>query len=148
MEAFKMRYPMSMRLARQMEEMEELVERWSSRTGDEHSLSGRCTASNEELLLERLPYIAKIERRKGGSRGGNEVEKITTFRGIGSVSEEQSDDDELEAEAARDRAAMPPPAAPGGGLGVGGGKGLLGATTQLEDRVEKLWLSEDDIEDC
>jgi len=147
MEAFKMRYPMSMRLARQKEEMEGLVERWSSRTGDEHSLSGRCTASNEELLLERLPYIAKIERRKGGSRSGNEVEKITTFRGIGSGSEEQSDDDELEAEAARDRAAMPPPAAPGGGLGVGGGKGLLGATTQLEDRVEKLWLSEDDIED-
>jgi len=148
LEAFKMRYPMSMRLARQMEEMEELVERWNSRAGDEHSLSGRSTASNEELLLERLPYIAKIGRGKWGSTGGNEVDKITTFRGIGSASEEQSDDDELATEAARDRAAMPPPAAPGGGLGVGGGKGLLGATTQLEDGVEKLWLSEDDIEDC
>lgn len=143
LEAFKMRYPMSLRLARQMEETAELVERWSSRAGDECSLSGRCTASNEELLLERLPYIAKIEQRKGGSRSGTEVEKITTFRGTGSAGEEQSDDDELVVEAARDRAAMPPPAASGGGA-----RGLLGATPQLEDGVEKLWLSEDEIEDC
>jgi len=147
LEAFKMRYPMSMRLARQMEQMEELIERWSSRAGDERSLSGRCTASNEELLLERLPYIAKIERKKGDSRGGNEVEKITTFRGMSSSTEEQSDDDELAAETARDRNAMPPPAMPGDGLGVGGRNPLLGAATQLEDGVEKLWLSEDDIED-
>lgn len=139
MEAFHMRYPMSLRLARQMEETQELVERWSSRAaGDGSSLGGRGTASNEELLLERLPYIAKIDRGKGASRSGTEIERMTTFRGVGSAGEEQSEDDEPAAEAARDRAAMRPR----------GGRGLLGATTQLEEGVEKLWLSEDEIEDC
>ncbi len=128
MEAFKMRYPMSMRLARQMEEMGELVEGWSSRAGG--------TASKEELLLERLPYVARIEGRKGG---GGEVERITTFRGIGAAGEEMEDEEEA--------AGGGLPAALDGGVGVGGGKGT-GAGTGLEEGVEKLWLSEDDIEDC
>lgn len=124
-----MRYPMSMRLGRQMEEMGEVVECWGRRAG--------CVVAKEELVLERLPFVARIEGGKGG-----EVERLVTFKGVGGAGDEQSDDDDLAAEAARDRAKMPPPAAPGGGLGVGGGKGLL------EEGVEKLWLSEDDIEDC
>lgn len=142
LEAFKMRYPMSMRLGRQMEDVEEVVECWGRRAG--------CVVAREELVLERLPFVARIE---GGREG--EVERIVTFGGVGAMGEE---DEEEEGE----EAGVGVGAGAGGGVGVGGGKGggggkgsgvsgaegLLGGTTQLEEGVEKLWLSEDEIEDC
>lgn len=144
-EAFKMRYPMSLRLGRQREEMEGAVQRWCSRAavanlGDE-GLGMRSTACSEELLLERLPYIANIQRPKGGFRAGSELEKITTFHGINAPAGEQEENDELVIEAKRDRKLMPPPAI------VPGAKASGDAAAQVEDGVEKLWLSDDDIED-
>ena len=137
-EAFKMRYPMSMRIGRQKEEMEEMVERWMHRAmagaEDELSVAGRATASSAELLLERLPYVARIGEKKNVFWGGSDLEKITTFRGSKLASAEQSEEDELEADAAKDRAMMPPP------------KGLPGAGTQVDEGFGKLYLSDDDIE--
>lgn len=141
-EAFKMRYPMSMRISRQMEEKRGLVERWSSRAmmaaGDGDSIARRATASDERLILERLPYVAKIERWRHTLIEGSELEEVTTFHGIKALGEEQLSDDEIRAEAIKDRALMPPPAKP---------RDLLATAPQFDDIVGKLYLSDDDIED-
>ena len=143
MEAFKMRYPTSMRIARQMEETDNAVERWCSQklrgANDEDSATRMAIAPSEELLLESLPYVAKIQ----GGAAGSELEKIIMFRGVntaaggegGSEDEEEHVDD-----VAKDRAMMPPPPPPvKGGLSTG--------ASHVDEGVGKLYLSDDDIED-
>lgn len=46
--------------------------------------------SRKEMLLERLPYMAKILKFKGTTSSiiaTKEIEKVTTFTGIGSIKE-------------------------------------------------------------
>ena len=144
MEAFKMRYPMSMRIARQKEETDNAVERWCSQrmrgaAGDEDSVTRMAIAPSEELLLDSLPYVARIE----GWKPGSELEKIIDFRGTNAAAggEGGSEDEEDYVDhAAKDRAMMPPPPAPVKG-------GLSAEGSHVDDGVGKLYLSDDDIEE-
>ena len=143
MEAFKMRYPMSMRIARQMEETDNAVERWCSQrmrvANDEDSVTRMAVAPSEELLLESLPYVAKME----GWRAGSELEKIIMFRGVNTATggEGGSEDEEGHVDdTGKDRAMMPPPPPPVKG-------GLTAGASQVDEGMGRLYLSDDDIED-
>ena len=135
-DAFKMFYPTSMRLWKQIEEIEGLLDQWSELStstsgrqfstnphstrdietwqpmsssiianksslpdsGDQHSpplLVGGMSARTE-MILERLPYIAKIERRLADPSRKYELEKMTQFDGISAPTNEALDDEEID----------------------------------------------------
>ncbi|KAH0537096.1 hypothetical protein FGG08_006099 [Glutinoglossum americanum] len=113
------------------------------------------SAAHHEMVLERLPYMAKIEWRNPVPL--REIEKVTLFSGIAAQSDEIPDDEEEQEETtivqwATDRAnelgltprkKKPRPREPEiGGIGKGG----LGFQLPIE-KVEALILSDDDIED-
>ena len=134
-DTFKMFYPASLRLWKQTEEIEGLVDRWINTSTDQHRIGEvntkrfaselesvetwskkpsyfDCGASSSqevvapyivcgnlarvEMILERLPYIAKIARQGRMFHRMQELEQITQFRGIDTptdnVSEEEDDD--------------------------------------------------------
>ncbi|KAK4695974.1 cell cycle checkpoint protein, partial [Lecanoromycetidae sp. Uapishka_2] len=181
-DAYKMFYPASMRLSRQMEETEGLVDRWADRLRAGNT-SARKTISNArgifadinsknqttssrsfettlnvpegdevepvrttlsctkaELILERLPFVAKIEQGNAAPAHLNEIEKITQFHGINAPSDETSDNEIVDEMAPATRLAA---------LQHAGHPGKEAETLMLpvEEEVEKLYLSEDDIED-
>ncbi|KAG6999294.1 hypothetical protein G7Y79_00036g072500 [Physcia stellaris] len=149
--AHKMFYPTSMRLGRQTEEMESLVEQWSdrSRASAKHSenpdhdyIMSRTHSTQAELILERLPYIAKIQRSKSLHGQSPDLERITQFNGINMAADETVEDDDLTIMAKKDKALMPPP--PTSGKGV---KAVQDKAIELGEDVWKLYLSDDDIED-
>lgn len=126
---YKMYYPASLRLSRQMEEIESLIDHWATRnrsaglvpttlvdrqhseypgsaataaatpsglvaawnskmsesTAESSSRTGGINAAKSELVLETLPYVAKIEKSKKSSPGLYHVvdylEKVTQFHG-------------------------------------------------------------------
>ncbi|MCJ1403947.1 Cell cycle checkpoint protein rad17 [Xylographa trunciseda] len=133
-DAFKLFYPISSRLWKQIEEVEGLVDRW---TGPSTYTSGGHPSTNAqsfrgiemwkhnpsttglnqpplpepgdqpsrdllvggnsartEMILERLPYIAKIKHRLPASSRKFELEKMTQFSGISAPTNEPSDDEE------------------------------------------------------
>ncbi|KAJ4290146.1 RFC checkpoint protein Rad17 [Collariella sp. IMI 366227] len=88
-DAHKMFYPTYLKLWRSKEELEGLVDVWATRMlkGEDDSAAAR-----QELLLERLPYMAHIARRRRCSLNGpssnlriRDLERIVSFRGIGSL---------------------------------------------------------------
>lgn len=203
-DAFKMFYPTSLRLWRQMEEVESLIDRsaerykagtlhsrrslntpqsgatvasgigtyskssgplgnddYNSSSADVDPLCQCKNASREELILETLPYLAMIQRSKAAAFPDvRELEQITEFRGLDKLSDEIVGNNEVWSSLDRDAdratttafsrgssiktrtykqqpsgssaAAAPPPPT------------LRGET---EPEIEKLWLSDDDIED-
>lgn len=181
-DTYKMYYPISMRLWRQMEEVDGLVDRWTDRLragtapsgqmgstlarqfvgkhpkgqrpaatehepdpqsrgdADAEPIRTSLNCTKNELVLERLPYITKIEKRSPAAVHVSELEKITQFHGINAPNDEASDDESL------DEAA---PATQLTALQHAGQAGKEAATLVLpvEEDVGHLYLSDDDIED-
>ncbi|KAK2796076.1 Cell cycle checkpoint protein rad17 [Onygenales sp. PD_12] len=199
-DAHKMFFPTSMRLWRQTEEMDGLLDLWMRRLTDPttdissgavsrpegvaswknnrwasgaashddgHGSGGlgssgptRAMISRDEVLLDRLPYLALISRNASEIRG---LEKITQFRGVGGQSVDPVDGDLLDDSAydggsgvepwstSTDRAgdgASPQKRRQWGKFQQGGSKSFGPRLVQpVEEAVEKLVLSDDDIED-
>lgn len=175
-DAFKMFYPTSLRLWRTAEEIGDLVDLWvewglTGEAGSSNvkpqsgveSWSGRFASSSKpnapsgessaqeslprvpvrsnrtEMLLERLPYMALIRRHSQSSKDARELEKITAFSGVGSQSEELPDEEDdgatEEARHSKRKAGRPVKEERHGVIRI-----------QTDD-LEKLVLSDDDIED-
>lgn len=128
-DVYKMYYPASLRLSRQMEEVESLIDHWATRnrsaglvpttlsdpqhseysssaaaaaaksgllaardsnmsetTAKSASRAGGINATKSELVLEILPYVAKIEKSKKKTSGfyhvADYLEKVTQFHGV------------------------------------------------------------------
>ena len=160
--AFKMFYPKSLRLWKQIEEIEGLLDRWTDPSTDTTgccsstdsqstrnmkiwkprsssmitSMSSDLNLSNQsppplaaggkpartEMILERLPYIAKIEHRLADSSRKCELEKMTQFEGITALTTEGLDDEENDTS-------------------------TIAANMEWGADTGKLVLSDDDIED-
>ncbi|EQL37574.1 hypothetical protein BDFG_01157 [Blastomyces dermatitidis ATCC 26199] len=123
------------------------------------SQAARAMISRDEVLLERLPYLSLISRNPVECR---ELEKLTQFRGVGGQSEEELIDGDLEDSPCGGGATMDPWSAPadkdvfspqkrrqGSKLGQMPLSKSFGSQLILpvQDAVEKLILSDDDIED-
>ncbi|PGH13155.1 hypothetical protein AJ79_03862 [Helicocarpus griseus UAMH5409] len=202
-DAHKMFYPTSMRLWRQTEELDGLLDLWMRRLTDpttdissdttaiarprpdgveswkdrrwmpgsadhghdDHdretaSAATRAMISRDEVLLERLPYLGLISRNRAEIR---ELEKLTQFHGVGGqIEEEAVDDNDLGGNAYDGGSAMEPWSAPAdrdasspqkrrpiGKLGQISSSKSFGPklVAPVEGAVEKLVLSDDDIED-
>ncbi|KAG8530822.1 uncharacterized protein KY384_004179 [Bacidia gigantensis] len=138
-DAYKMFYPTSARLGRQREEIDDAVDRWIARArmglevdGAAETVMRSIGMTKTELLLERLPYIARF--RKGKAKRDVELDRITQFRGL-----------KLDAEAGEDEVVSVEPI-------PGQSKGFFGSigSTSFDGPIEgerKLYLSDDDIED-
>lgn len=108
------------------------------------------TSARKEMLLERLPYmvfLAKARKRLSSSLAIKDMEKVTTFHGIGGPSDEDPDDGdnaELGEEWATDKPVEGKSPRKKGlvirGRGVASG-------IPLPQQEQKLVLSDDDIED-
>ncbi|OJD19780.1 hypothetical protein AJ78_00279 [Emergomyces pasteurianus Ep9510] len=197
-DAHKMFFPTSMRLWRQTEELDGLLNLWMRRltyptmdiaTGTTIPRSDgveswknhrwmpgsfshepdyepttaspvtRTMISRDEILLERLPYLSLISQNLTERR---ELEKITQFRGVGGQSEEEPIDAELEGMPYGGGSTMEPWSGPTDKdvlsplkrsqeykLGQASLRKPLGPQLVLpvQEAVEKLVLSDDDIED-
>lgn len=202
-DAHKMFFPTSMRLWRQTEELDGLLDLWMRRLTDptmdisprttiprpdgveswknhrwmlgsgshdhDHesttdtsayaSPTTRAMISRDEILLERLPYLSLISRNPVERK---QLEKITQFRGIGVQTEEEPVDADLEDGPYGGGSAMEPWSAPadkdvfspqkrrqGSKLGQVSLSKSFGPQLVLpvQQAVEKLILSDDDIED-
>ncbi|PGH08020.1 hypothetical protein GX51_01460 [Blastomyces parvus] len=128
-------------------------------TSDYPSHAARAMISRDEILLERLPYLSLISRDPVECK---ELEKITQFRGVGGHSEEELIDGDLEDSPYGGGATMDPWSAPadkdvfspqkrrqGNKLGQVPLSKSFGSQLVLpvQAAVEKLILSDDDIED-
>ncbi|KAI9720756.1 MAG: Cell cycle checkpoint protein rad17 [Chrysothrix sp. TS-e1954] len=97
--------------------------------------------SRSEMLLERLPYLARILPPPPPSRSEspvplrNELEQITRFTGVGLSADDEGGDDEGQSAFAENRRRLKTI------------KRVAGEASDDELGVEKLALSEDDIED-
>ena len=147
----KLLYPASMRLSRQMEEIEDLVEQWSDRSkpamtlgelNDGDGLNAHIRSTKAEVILERLPYVAKIQRSKPLCAISSQVERITQFKGFGVAINEPLEDGDLTSGAMKDKAMMLPPPVPAIGHKFGQDNSV-----PLGENMGKLYLSDDDIED-
>ena len=144
-------YPTSMRLSRQMEEIEDLVEQWSDRSkpgttldelNDGDGLNAHIHSTKAEIILERLPYVAKIQHNKLLCATSSQLERITQFKGFRVATDEPLEDDDLTSATMKDKAMMPPPPVPAAGDNFGQEKNM-----PLGEHMGKLYLSDDDIED-
>lgn len=186
-DAFKMFYPTSLRLLRQMEEVETLVDQWASQYGagvtrsrpvtEEHEYASGgvaawsrqssffdtsasrssqdavqlhragMSATKNEMILETLPYIAKLERcRPEDVDRLNELNKVTQFHGIHAPSNqasEQNDDDGISSTMPMTRSGPNP--SPKDQTRAD----LISSVFTLPAKIGlgKLYLSDDDIED-
>lgn len=186
-DVYKMYYPASLRVSRQMEDVESLVDRWAVRNrsaslvptavGDQQlfecpgasvdaaavaapsgsvaarngsmlettELSARIgciSATKSELVLETLPYVAKIEKCKKPTGGlyhhVAELDKITQFHGIRALEDEELSDTDP------DLSCRPSPK----NLGMEIGENEFVPSGFLPKMaIGKLYLSDDDIED-
>ena len=147
------------------------VETWRTKSTafSDHDISNESKEENrppfllvgrsvrKEMLLERLPYITKIERQKPGSTYIRDLERITQFHGIDAPNDDASDEDEDDAVATATEWTTQRPREPTPrNLNKGVDRyrrddeqdrnGLVVALP-VERAVEKLVLSDDDIED-
>ncbi|KAI1179321.1 cell cycle checkpoint protein RAD17 [Nemania sp. FL0916] len=203
-DAFKMFYPTSLKLWREKEELEALVDHWASilLKGDDserdvtdgasafrrpnNSISdgpsnqsfrrnrnqaqdqlpekipdhGQCTAllslgssARREMLLERLPYMSQIARRRKIPSlmvRLKEIEKVVSFSGIGLATDEDAmDSDEDPRGAGGESWATDKPTEESSprkkGLTIRPSSHSQGSVASIQ--VQKLVLSDDDIED-
>ncbi|KAI2473048.1 Rad17-domain-containing protein [Annulohypoxylon bovei var. microspora] len=208
-DAFKMFYPTSLKLWREKEELEGVVDHWASKLlkGDEagqnltqgasafrrpksaassgewiskHQAPPRRNNSQQtkqaepgqdqaapilflgssarrELLLERLPYMAHIARGRKNTVGAvrlREIEKVTSFSGIGDAADEDALDGDDNAEQNGEAWATDKPTEEGSprkkravGIGFRQKSDASSGSTAAVPSMQKLVLSDDDIED-
>lgn len=199
-DTYRMFYPTSMRLSKQIEEIDGLVGQWTDRLrasavplgkplGSSHGgqvthlrskrevqpsevtaehpsqldkydpepfrTSLGCTRTG--LIVERLPYITKIEQRSAASTHLNELERITQFHGITPPGNEALEDEDVGDGAVVSDWTTDGPAehnligrAPSASLQIGVaqiGKAASTLVLPVEEEVGQLYLSDDDIED-
>ena len=112
----------------------------------ETDIAGIGKLAQTELLLERLPYMAVIERQNLGSRSAVDLAHITQFTGLETATHESDIDDE-ETLVAEPGAKLSGPVL----LSSIRAKESLTSTVTgplpVERDIEKLVLSDDDIED-
>ena len=147
-EAFKMIWPMSLRVGRKREEVESLIDAhrdhsWAlgdlqgighgvlNEAGYTEPFRTNIPSTKDELILERLPYTTKI------SPGNPNLEKIATFGGIEKAADEGLDDDAQGPATTKFWSSR---------------TSAKGETTETVEGLAteaggKLWLSDDDIED-
>ena len=155
--AYKMAFPTSVRLWRKQEEIEAEIQTWKgTHTGlspwrsdpdgeQDRKIEMRIgLETTDQLLLERLPYLAKIQQSSG--IGGGALEKLTGL-GMenGHIGNGESDGDSvLEAE-------LEPASKQQKDAGLHArtikDSSLPVSQAQVEESVQKLYLSDDDIED-
>ena len=172
-DTYKMFYPTSARLSRQMEDIESIVDAWikqfragifSSTHYPFQSPTVKATSTNTEpvrsfldctkaeLILERLPYITKIEHRES-STNISQLERITQFHGIGARDIEVSDAEDIDDAVSTMQWTSDRPADGKSESSVamkGVGQGVKEPETPIlpvEEEVARLWLSDDDIVD-
>ncbi|KAI9776478.1 MAG: Cell cycle checkpoint protein rad17 [Peltula sp. TS41687] len=121
----------------------------------DHALPCSGSSGRSQMALERLPYMGKILKSRSLSSSLQllEIEKVTSFHGIGIQSEEISDfEDQLREDhlthekrvtARRNRNERGMDTEPSLEQEVGS----LGLSSQMRGQAEKLVLSDDDIED-
>ena len=165
-DTYKIFYPTSARLSRQADEIESIVDAWrqQSKAGVFRSTPVKATSANNEpvrsflactkfeLILERLPYITKLEQRQP-SPHTSQLEKITQFHGISARDNDISEDEDIDVaiptmQWATDRPVDGRPENSTAMKGVGqGAKTPEAPTMPVEEEVGRLWLSDDDIVD-
>jgi cell cycle checkpoint protein len=139
------------------------VESWKSRSlsflppTDDKSRNdnetSRIWATRDELLLERLPYTARM--RPGNDKSTRNLKKITQLTGSGALLNADEDADADNAEGALDLSAADETtdriASPQKRVGIRRdllvGKAVGNLFGEGVPEVEKLYISEDDIED-
>ena len=182
----KMFYPVSMRLWRETEQIEESIDQWCRHFRDATASSGNLakrdyqpfkpegpggvtehiyermplmdyhqrqgepvrmtlTCTKVELLLERLPYIKKIGQAGRPSTNHLGLESITQFHGINLLRDDASEDEGLDDLPIGIALSSKQPVMQQPRKDVS--KGQIANIPHIEDDVEKLYLSEDDIED-
>ncbi|KAI1106992.1 Rad17-domain-containing protein [Jackrogersella minutella] len=209
-DAYKMFYPTSLKLWREKEELEGVVDHWASKLlkGDEtgqnitqgasafrkptstassgqwiskqqtnaqrnNSQQSKRTEQNQdqetapllflgnsarrELLLERLPYMAHIARGRRSAIGSvrlKEIEKVTSFSGIGDAADEDAVDGDDNAEQPAEEWATDKPTEESSprkkksvGIGIRQKSDAASVATAPVPSIQKLVLSDDDIED-
>ncbi|KAK6957443.1 hypothetical protein Daesc_000228 [Daldinia eschscholtzii] len=210
-DAYKMFYPTSLKLWREKEELEGVVDHWASRLlkGDEtgHDLTQGASAfrrpkptasdgsdwiskhqasaqrnnsqqtkrgehgqdeqtapllflgssARREMLLERLPYMAHIARGRRSAVSNvrlKEIEKVTSFSGIGdSVDEDALDPDDDNVEHTAETWATDKPTEESSprkkrmAIGIRQKNDLPSLPATTIPSIQKLVLSDDDIED-
>ncbi|KAI1816486.1 cell cycle checkpoint protein RAD17 [Poronia punctata] len=204
-DAYKMFYPTSLKLWREKEELEGLVDHWSTvllkggdagqdvtdgasafrrpkSTASSTWLGGQGSQRNtvtakqsgqvptqtqnkntallslgssarREMLLERLPYMAHIARRRktpSSIARLRDLEKVISFSGIGTAADEDAVDAEEDAGLVPGEAwatDKPTEEASPRKKGLGLRQGSSGGTSSASLNVHKLVLSDDDIED-
>lgn len=107
----------------------------------------RTMVSRDDLLLERLPYLTKISTDQSIKK---ELEKITQFVGIGGRSDSAPDEDfDSELLTTMDRGLQQSPRKPRRQWTKQKPSDTFGPKLppSVEDGVDKLFLSDDDIED-
>lgn len=105
-------------------------------------------SARTETILERLPYIAKVECRHSNTRRGRELEKMTQFRGVGASTDQEPDEDDAIGIASSAAEAVGSQLWSGGVPGTNGKEPqVVGFTTSEAREAEKMVLSDDDIED-
>ncbi|KAI1496568.1 cell cycle checkpoint protein RAD17 [Biscogniauxia marginata] len=197
-DAFKMFYPTSLKLWREKEELEGIVDYWASTIlkGDEteHNLTDGASAfrrpkasgneewiskqrngnktkkldsgqnqpapllslgssARREMLLERLPYMAHIARRRRSSASTvrlKDMEKVVSFSGIGTAADEETaaDADDQAGEFVEAWATDKPTEEPSPrkkNLGIR--QNTTASSASALPSVQKLVISDDDIED-
>ena len=118
-------------------------------TNNRHSEPSRSslTSTKTELILERLPYITKIEQANPSSGYLWELERVTQFGGINyfqALREETFDDEGFNRPLSAAAQIKSLPATRH--LQSKTGKATLKGIKVEEQEVEKLYLSDDDIE--
>lgn len=173
----KMFYPTSLRLWRENEEIEGLLDIWIRRLTSSSTLSerkarpggveswqnrfamamsmpdadevdptstSRAMISRDEVLLERLPYLSRIS---SDAAELGQLEKLTKFNGIAGPSDDLDDDDGEDVDiraVAEHWATDRPPASP---RKRRPGRAVDEDAEEVEDAVDRMVLSDDDIED-
>ena len=165
-DTYKIFYPTSARLSRQADEIESIVDAWrqQSKAGVFRSTPVKATSANNEpvrsflactkseLILERLPYITKLEQRQPSAHT-SQLEKITQFHGISARDNDISEDEDIDVaiptmQWATDRPVDGRPENSTAMKGIGQGvKAPEAPTIPVEEEVGRLWLSDDDIVD-
>ncbi|KAF8246018.1 hypothetical protein K440DRAFT_554181 [Wilcoxina mikolae CBS 423.85] len=152
--ANKMFYPTSARLWKDRQEVAEVVEWFVGKQRE----TGPCKGGKAEALEERMPYLALVERRREWARRQQGVflrrrsrseeldvqtktalMKAMVFKGVGRQSEDPADGDDVEEEVGTEQSRgrwkkKEKSVKWAGEIGVG-------------EAVEKLMLSDDDIEE-
>ena len=132
------------------------VEAWENRSlgapdadnGSKSIVTSTGKLTHAELLLERLPYMAMIERQNADSRSAYDLERITKFTGLEPLTDGTDIDDEENPTV--EVSATDNVAGPRSSSNIWARESLEGTGTGIipaEEDIQKLVLSDDDIED-